>query len=227
MRPVSETTPPPDTDHPGADEGADPPREGPGRRRVVWAVVAGVIVVGITAMLIVGIANKNVSHALDEAVERGDRPAAPAFSLPVLQAGGVVKGPEGRAVTLDDLRGKVVVLNFWASWCDPCRDEAPLLQALADRQARNGVVVLGVDIQDGSDAAKRFLRTYGVTYPSLRDRNDDTKNAYAATGVPETFVIDRTGRIAFIHRSTLAADQLDEFDRIVTGVANEKTKPEL
>ncbi len=193
----------------------------------MWGIVAAVAVAGITAMLIVGIANKNVSHALDEAVARGDRPAAPDFALPVLSPGGVVKGPEGRTVSLKDLRGKVVVLNFWASWCDPCRDEAPLLQALADRQARNGVVVLGVDIQDGSDAAKKFLRTYGVTYPSLRDRNDDTKNAYAATGVPETFVIDKAGRVAFIHRSTLAADQLDELDRIVAGVAREKTTPEM
>lgn len=153
---------------------------------------------------------------------------APAFSLAVFAEGvGAQRRVVGDTVRLAEHAGEVVVLNFWASWCDPCRDEAPLLQALADRQARNGVVVLGVDIQDGSDAAKKFLRTYGVTYPSLRDRNDDTKNAYAATGVPETFVIDKAGRVAFIHRSTLAADQLDELDRIVAGVAREKTTPEM
>lgn len=217
-------TPRPPAPHPDADaEGGDAPPGG--RRRALWGALAAVVVVGLTVMLVVGIANKNVSHELDEAVARGDRPEAPAFTLPVLAGGGTVKGPEGRPVSLADLRGSVVVVNFWASWCDPCKNEAPLLQALAERQARNGVVVLGIDVQDVSQDAKDFMRTYGMTYPSLRDRNDDVKNAYAATGVPETFVIDRSGRIAFIHRSELAADQLDQLDAIVAGVARETQEP--
>jgi cytochrome c biogenesis protein CcmG/thiol:disulfide interchange protein DsbE len=100
-------------------------------------------------------------------------------------------------VSLDDLRGRTVVLNFWASWCEPCEGEAPILDQVARQYRGSGdVVVLGLDVQDLTDEALRFAREFGISYPSLREAGDDAYRAYQLTGVPETFVIDPEGRIA-------------------------------
>jgi len=89
-----------------------------------------------------------------------------------------------------------VLVNLWASWCGPCRDEAPVLEEIWNTYRAKGVTVLGIDIQDLSSDARAFIKEYGLTYPSLRDGSDDSKNALEATGVPETYLIDRKGRIA-------------------------------
>ena len=114
----------------------------------------------------------------------------------LLSADGI--GPVGRRCRLASLRGKVVVLNFWASWCEPCELEAPVLDEVAARYrvSPQEVVVLGVDVQDLREEALDFARTNGITYASLRDGEDDVKNAYQVPALPETFVIDQEGRIA-------------------------------
>ena len=117
--------------------------------------------------------------------------AAPNFSLSRI-------GGDGR-LDLASLRGKAVVLNFWASWCNPCKEEAPRLEAAAKKWARRGVVVVGIDSQDFKADARRFARRYGMTYPLVHDGSPKTRDAYGVTGFPETFFVDRRGRIVGDH----------------------------
>src|SRR5437588_1341815 len=99
------------------------------------------------------------------------------------------------AVHLANFRGRLVMLNFWASWCDPCKHEAPLLQAAWQRAQSQGVVFIGVDYEDTQSDGLNFLRTYRVTYSNVVDTRGATAINYGVTGVPETFFIDRHGVI--------------------------------
>ncbi len=208
-------------DAPGEPAPGDAP---PRSRRTLWAVLAALAVAAVTAFLAIGLMNQNVDQSIDDALEKGERPPAPAFTLPLLAPGGPLTGAEGTPVSLSDLRGRVVVLNMWASWCDPCKNEVPYLQAMADRLAPKGVVVLGVDVQDQTVDAREFIKANGITFPSVRDGNDDVKNAYAATGVPETFVIDRQGRIALKWRNEMRAEQAQAIEDTAARLAAEPAK---
>ena len=168
------------------------------RRRSVGAIVGGVIVAGVLALLVVGLVNKDIGTLIQDALEKGKRPSAPEATLPVLLAADGI-GPVGSEVSLSSLRGKVVVLNFWASWCQPCALEAPVLDAVAQRYRRSAaqqVVVVGVDVEDLREEALAFARDNGVSTASLRDGTDKVKNDYQVPALPETFVIDPEGRIA-------------------------------
>ncbi len=124
---------------------------------------------------------------------------------------------DGEVFTLSEQRGKIVILNFWASWCGPCHEEAPALQRLAERY-QDRVVFLGVTHVDEPDDSKAFIERYGITYANAEDPRDDiTKRLYRITGVPETFVIAPDGSVAqfffaAINETELAAlfDQLLE-----------------
>ena len=106
----------------------------------------------------------------------------------------------GAPVTLEAQRGKVVVLNFWASWCYPaCYEEAPVLERQWRAFRDRGVVVIGVDIQDTAEAGQKFIRDFGLTFPNLRDTTGQVSVDYGVYGVPETFFIDRQGRIRAKH----------------------------
>ena len=113
-------------------------------------------------------------------------PPAPALRL---------QGLDGRQVALAALRGRPVVVNFWATWCDPCKSESPTLQRLWEEYRKRGVVFVGVDFNDVAGDARRFVRKKGLTYPMVRDRAGSVANRYDLTGVPETFVVDRRGRV--------------------------------
>lgn len=118
------------------------------------------------------------------------RPAA-AFSLTTF---------EGRPLDLESLKGQVVVLNFWASWCVPaCYDEAPVLEAGWRTYRDRGLVVVGVDIQDTDPAARRFIQQFDLTFPNAPDPKGSVSIDYGVYGVPETFLIDRRGRIRAKH----------------------------
>lgn len=99
-----------------------------------------------------------------------------------------------------DYRGRWVLVNLWASWCDPCRDEAPDLERFWQRYRDQGVTVLGVDVQDNSADAISFVREFGLTYPQLRSVGDERSEAFGSTGVPENFLVDPRGRLALIWR---------------------------
>ncbi|HZQ65749.1 MAG TPA: TlpA disulfide reductase family protein [Gaiellaceae bacterium] len=103
---------------------------------------------------------------------------------------------DGRGeLSLASFRGKPVVLNFWASWCNPCKTEAPALERTWRAYRSRGLVVLGVDYTDASSDARRFVTKRGLTFPIVRDPSGKIGNSYRLTGVPETFVIDRKGRL--------------------------------
>jgi len=110
---------------------------------------------------------------------------------------------DGKKLSLDDLRGKTVFLNFWASWCPPCRAEARDLEAAWQRIKDSGVVFLGVDIQDTEEDARAYLKEFNVTYPNGRDLTGKVAVDYGVWGIPETFFIDPQGRITYKHVGSL------------------------
>jgi cytochrome c biogenesis protein CcmG/thiol:disulfide interchange protein DsbE len=149
------------------------------------------VVLGVAALLGVltyGVSSSGHSKTIDDALAQGRRVPAPALTLSPLAA----EAP----ASLSDYRGKVVVLNFWASWCVPCRDESPLLERWHERIRSKGGAVLGVNVLDVRSDARAFVEEYGLTYPMLRDGSSASSDAYGVVGYPETFVIDRRGRIA-------------------------------
>lgn len=161
-------------------------------RRMPLGAPAAVAALGaLIAVLAYGVL-ANRGDGLDAAVAGRQRPAAPALALPMLTGGG--------ARSLEAWRGHVVVVNFWASWCDPCREEAPLLERWQRRLARQGATVLGVDALDVRADALAFIRRYRLTYPMLRDRDGGAARGYGTRGYPETFVVDRRGRVAALRR---------------------------
>jgi thiol-disulfide isomerase/thioredoxin len=121
----------------------------------------------------------------------GSRPVAPDISGTTLA---------GQHLSLSAYRGSVIVLNFWGSWCAPCRAEAPDLTALATTYAKRGVRFLGVDIRDDPVSADAFVKAFGIPYPSLNDPSDELALAFRGTvppaGIPTTLVIDKSGHIA-------------------------------
>ncbi len=198
-------------------EAPEPPRD---RRRLVWAIVTAVVIAAVVGFLALGLANRGVGTSIDTAIRAGERPAAPEFSLPVLVAGGGV-GPAGTNVALSSLRGKIVVVNMWASWCGPCIEESALLESLWNRYRTRDVVLLGIQVEDFTKDGLAFYEKYGLTYPSLRDGGDVTKRAYQATGVPETFVVDRQGRLALTLRGPVAEADATALAGIIDGLRRE------
>jgi cytochrome c biogenesis protein CcmG, thiol:disulfide interchange protein DsbE len=150
-------------------------------------LVALAAVLGLLGLLIWKVVHQEHSE-IPQQVAKGERPTAPVFSLPRLDGSG--------RLSLASLKGKVVVLNFWASWCGPCRDETGVLERAWDRYRHRGLVVLGVDGSDDfTGDAKAFMRKYGMTYPAVRDHQFKTTTAYGLTGLPETFFINRRGKL--------------------------------
>jgi cytochrome c biogenesis protein CcmG/thiol:disulfide interchange protein DsbE len=113
---------------------------------------------------------------------------APDFTLTTL---------EGQQYRLADQKGKVVVVNFWASWCGPCRDEAPVLQSLWEKYKDKGVLFLGVAYTDTERGARAFMNEFGQNYPNGLDLGTKISEYYHITGVPETYVIDQQGNVAY------------------------------
>jgi cytochrome c biogenesis protein CcmG/thiol:disulfide interchange protein DsbE len=161
----------------------------PGLARRVRLVAQGVAI-GLVVLLFLLLA---WSLATDEggdlaaASARGERPLAPDFTLERLDGDG--------ALTLSSLRGKGVVLNVWASWCIPCKEEAPFLEQVWRESRDEGLVVVGLDAKDFRRDARAFVRRYGLTFPIVYDGPGDTLGGYGVTGFPETFVLDREGRV--------------------------------
>jgi cytochrome c biogenesis protein CcmG, thiol:disulfide interchange protein DsbE len=131
----------------------------------------------------------------------GQTPAAPEFSLPSLTG--------DRTVHLRRLRGHVVVLNFWASWCQPCKDEAPIFAEELHRHAAQGLRVVGVNSQDFPSDAREFAAAYHISYPLVRDGSNDVTTRWGVSGFPATFVIARDGTVRWFQNQQITAQQLD------------------
>lgn len=179
--------------------------ESTGRGRLIGAAAAGLGVVALLAVMTIGLLNQERGDSIQRAVRADERPLAPDLELPVLVGGGEIE--EGSTVRLSDLRGTPIVLNFWASWCVPCRSEAPVLERLWSQYRGRGLLVLGVDVQDLTGKAKEFDEEFGLTYPSVRDGDDSTMRDFEVTGVPETFVIDKQGRVAALRVGPVTAEE--------------------
>ncbi len=115
---------------------------------------------------------------------------------------------DGGAVSLEALRGQVVLVNFWASWCVPCRQEAPYLEAAWRAYRARGFVLVGVNVWDAETDARAYIREFGHTFPNGMDRSGAIAIAYGVRGVPESFFIDRAGRIARRHVGPLTPERI-------------------
>jgi cytochrome c biogenesis protein CcmG, thiol:disulfide interchange protein DsbE len=159
--------------------------------------------VGLVALLAYGVIARNPDTTIDDSLARDQPIAAPSYRLAVLRHGKLGPRLERKlAPALDDgrvaaseLRGTPYVLNLWASWCVPCRDEAPVLVREWRRARSRGVLFVGIDMQDADEDAGAFMDHFGVDYLALRDPTNNTLQRYGATGIPETWFISARGKI--------------------------------
>jgi peroxiredoxin len=132
---------------------------------------------------------------------------APAFTL-------ASRG--GQDVSLAQYKGQVVMLNFWASWCGPCRQEMPLLESIYKKYNKMGFTMLGVNVEPDSNAANDWLKATPVSFPILYDRDSKVSKLYDVAGMPSTVIIDRTGKLRVLHRGYKPGDENEYLDSIRT-----------
>ena len=190
----------------------------PGRLRLALRAAAVLAALAFLALLAYGVLTEGDDTSVDDRLRREGSAPAPALDLRLLERGdpGPALAPrlrpalqDGR-LSLRELRGTPVVLNFWASWCDPCRTETPLLQRTWLQARGRGVLFLGLDMQDITDDARAFLRDFGVSYPVVRDRGNEVAKRWGVTGLPETFFVSADGRVVRHVVGEVSAAQLAE-----------------
>jgi thiol-disulfide isomerase/thioredoxin len=189
------------------------------RRRLLVLAATVLAGVALAVVLLTGWASGGNGGVTDVAgsdsavlYSAGHRPLAPDFTATTLT---------GARLNFSSYRGQVVVLNFWGSWCAPCRAEAPTLAVTAEQYRSAGVAFLGVDVRDDTASALAFTRQFGISYPSVSDSSSqitlDFTSAVPIAGTPTTLVIDRTGHIAGAVFGTATSQELTDILAKVTG----------
>jgi peroxiredoxin len=120
----------------------------------------------------------------------------------------------GKDVSLSQYKGQVVMLNFWASWCGPCREEMPLLESIYKKYNRLGFTMIGVNVEPDSKAADEWLKATPVSFPILYDTDSKVSKLYAVAGMPSTVIIDRSGNLRMLHRGYKPGDENEYLDSI-------------
>jgi cytochrome c biogenesis protein CcmG, thiol:disulfide interchange protein DsbE len=159
------------------------------------AAIAVLAVLAVVGLLTFGLLSKGSAG-----IAVGD--VAPASPLPRLEGDGMG--------SLADYRGRWVLVNFWASWCIPCREEAPALEDFQRRRGDGRFTVLGIDSRDLSGDGRAFVERFGLSYPQLRDGDGATAHDYGTTGVPENYLIDPRGRVRLLVRGPITPQYLEE-----------------
>ena len=172
------------------------------------AFAAAIGVLAVVGLLGFGLASKGGAD-----IAEGD--PAPDVTLPTLDGDGTG--------SLADYRGKWVLVNFWASWCNPCRTESPDLQAYQEEHESGAFTVLGINQEDLTEDARAFVEEFGLTYPQLRDASGDQADPFGMSGLPESFLIDPNGDIALIRRGALDDRFLDEYVTPLITAASDET----
>jgi cytochrome c biogenesis protein CcmG/thiol:disulfide interchange protein DsbE len=157
--------------------------------------IAVLAVLAVVGLLVFGLVSKGSSG-----ISIGE--AAPTTSLPQLEG-------EGTG-SLADYRGRWVLVNFWASWCGPCREEAPALERFQRQHRGPEFTVVGIDTRDLSDDGRKFVEEYGLSYPQLRDGSGVFGDEFGTTGVPENFLVDPTGKVRYVLAGPIGEDALRE-----------------
>ena len=169
--------------------------DAPPQQNIWWRIGrwgAALLVIGLIALLSWGVV-RGANGPRDSGI-------APDFSLTSFN---------GQTITLSQLRGQVIVINFWASWCQPCRQEAPYLERTWRKYKDKGVTFIGVNWVDTQKEAIAYLAEFNITYFNGVDVGTRIAQAYRIQGIPETFFVDKTGRLRGVHIGPLAAPQLD------------------
>jgi cytochrome c biogenesis protein CcmG, thiol:disulfide interchange protein DsbE len=162
----------------------------------VRSSIAVLAVLALVGLLVFGLVSKGSSR-----VAVGE--AAPAASLPRLEGGG-----DG---SLTQYKGRWVLVNFWASWCIPCRQEAPALEEFQRRQGGSQFTVLGIDTRDLTDDGQAFAQRYGLSYPQLRDGDGATAHDFGTTGVPENYLIGPDGKVRLLLHGPVDEEYLNRY----------------
>lgn len=174
-------------------------RRGISRRELITSVAGaflGVLIIGLVWFTV-----SRENGAALPAVGELNRPA-PDLALPTL---------DGGSVRLADLRGKVVLVNFWGTWCEPCKEETPALQAAHQRLESEGLVIVGVNLrrqETSDDAVREFVQRYGVTYPIALDVDGEAARLFQISPIPVSYFIDREGTIRYVRIGTLTTDDV-------------------
>jgi cytochrome c biogenesis protein CcmG/thiol:disulfide interchange protein DsbE len=197
---------------------ADPRTAGQHRGGTFIRAGAIVVVGFFLALLAFGLVKKSPNERIDEALSQARAPRPPDFELPLLQPGEL--GPRLAAqlrgsltderISAAELRGQPVVLNFWASWCVPCRTEAPLLERTWKRSRPRGVLFVGLNMQDLTSDARDFMDEFELSYLNIRDESNGVATDWGVTGLPETFFLSAKGKVVAHVIGAISKEQLNE-----------------